>query len=349
MSEFRVDKITNQAGTSGPEIAGITTFTGTSGMVIPSGPTEYRGNRGRGISGGYYASPYTGMNYIDIATTGNGTDFGDMVNGGCWGVNSLSSSTRGLFAGGYISPTGSLSQINQVIISSGGGTIDFGNLKQAFRQPSCAADSTRGVFGGISVHNPAYEALFDIRCIKINSQGQEEDFGEISISTKGGVGFGDMTRGVFKLGGYGQGPTSGNNNIVEYVTIQTKGNSIDFGDSTYLIGYSGAAGGSRTRGIIGGAYSTEISAPHDRAEMDYFSIQSKGNGIDFGNLTTTRHGGTGLSNKIRLALAGGYTAGATDVIDYVQIATLGDAVDFGDLTYTQVYTNGFSDSHGGLE
>ena len=83
--------------------------------------------------------------------------------------------------------------------------------------------------------------------------------------------------------------------------------------------------------------------------MDYFSIQSKGNGIDFGNLTTTRHGGTGLSNKIRLALAGGYTAGATDVIDYVQIATLGDAVDFGDLTYTQVYTNGFSDSHGGLE
>lgn len=42
MSEFRIDQIKNQAGTSGPNIAGITTFTGTSGIVIPSGDTRYR-------------------------------------------------------------------------------------------------------------------------------------------------------------------------------------------------------------------------------------------------------------------------------------------------------------------
>ena len=42
MSEFRIDQIKNQAGTSGPHVAGITTFTGTSGLVMPSGDTRYR-------------------------------------------------------------------------------------------------------------------------------------------------------------------------------------------------------------------------------------------------------------------------------------------------------------------
>ena len=46
MSEFRIDQIKNQAGTRGPEIAGITTFTGTSGIVMPSGPTEARYTNG---------------------------------------------------------------------------------------------------------------------------------------------------------------------------------------------------------------------------------------------------------------------------------------------------------------
>ena len=37
MSEFRIDQIKNQNATGGPNVAGITTFTGTSGIVMPSG------------------------------------------------------------------------------------------------------------------------------------------------------------------------------------------------------------------------------------------------------------------------------------------------------------------------
>ena len=43
MSDFRIDKITNRDGSAGTQIAGITTFSGTSGMQLPVGPTEYRG------------------------------------------------------------------------------------------------------------------------------------------------------------------------------------------------------------------------------------------------------------------------------------------------------------------
>ncbi len=70
MSEFRIDKITNRVGDAGTQIAGITTFTGTSGMVMPGGSTEYRGGRGRGIFAGVYNSPSpyktNTMNYIEI-------------------------------------------------------------------------------------------------------------------------------------------------------------------------------------------------------------------------------------------------------------------------------------------
>ena len=56
MSEFKVNTITNRDGSYGPQVCGITTF-GSSGMQLPSGPTEFRGGRGRGIFDGGYAIP----------------------------------------------------------------------------------------------------------------------------------------------------------------------------------------------------------------------------------------------------------------------------------------------------
>ena len=42
MSEFKVNTITNKDGNHGPQVCGITTFR-SSGMQLPSGPTEMRG------------------------------------------------------------------------------------------------------------------------------------------------------------------------------------------------------------------------------------------------------------------------------------------------------------------
>ena len=100
MSEFKVNTITNRDGSYGPQICGITTF-GSSGMQLPSGPTEFRGGRGRGIfAGGYEAPAVTSViQSIEIETKGNGTRFGDLYNlissTGCCG-----SATRGFAAGG---------------------------------------------------------------------------------------------------------------------------------------------------------------------------------------------------------------------------------------------------------
>ena len=49
MVDFNVNHITNKNGKSGTSFVGVTTVSSTGSMKIPSGPTEYRGGRGRGV------------------------------------------------------------------------------------------------------------------------------------------------------------------------------------------------------------------------------------------------------------------------------------------------------------
>ena len=88
MSELRINNITDRVGSSGPIIAGVSTVSSTSHMVMPSGPTAFRTNdplgRGRAVFGGGYgsSSPYPEMNVLDmvnITTTGDAVDFGDLT------------------------------------------------------------------------------------------------------------------------------------------------------------------------------------------------------------------------------------------------------------------------------
>ena len=99
MSEFRIDQIKSQDATRGPDVAGITTFTGTSGIVMPSGGTTYRGGRGRGLFGGgrVNGSLLNTIDYITISTLGDALDFGDLTVGRRRMINSAASSTRGVW------------------------------------------------------------------------------------------------------------------------------------------------------------------------------------------------------------------------------------------------------------
>ena len=49
MSDIKINNITDRSGSSGPIFAGISTVSTDAFMVMPSGPTEYRGGRGRGF------------------------------------------------------------------------------------------------------------------------------------------------------------------------------------------------------------------------------------------------------------------------------------------------------------
>ena len=100
MSDFKINNITDRAGSNGPVIAGVSTVSSSTFMVMPSGSTEARGSSGRGIfAAGGYPSNLTSCDLIQIPTTGSAQDFGDLAQGG-YGRGSFSSSTRGVVVSG---------------------------------------------------------------------------------------------------------------------------------------------------------------------------------------------------------------------------------------------------------
>ena len=357
MSEFRVNSITNQDGSAGPQVCGVSTFSGKSGVQIPSGSSEFRrqdgGGRGRAIFSGGYETPSNlkEIQTVEIATTGNGADFGDMS------VNrretaSAANTTRGVIAGG----TGPLTDIIEyVVMSSQGGANNFGNLSSTRRAFSGSGNDTRGLFFG--GNNPTRTSIIEF--INFSTTGSVNEFGRLGVDAVDGLGtsdggftnddngsFSSPTRAfVFGSGGL--------SNVIQFVTISTLGNSEDFGDLSdtgvrYTSGLS-----SSTRGVRAGGKRGSPSTVVDT--IDFVTMATKGNATDFGNLTDAREQLAAASSKTRGIFAGGYDQPSFfNIIDFITISTTGDATDFGDLTFGSASDgkargpSGCSDVNGGL-
>ena len=133
-------------------------------------------------------------------------------------------------------------------------------------------------------------------------------------------------RGTFS-GGYTPSPTNTNLASIDYVQIQSLGNSIDFGDLTQGR-YGGGSGASSTRGLqIGGRVSsTRVNT------IDYITFATTSNATDFGDLLAINAYVHGASSNTRALNMGGGTPAVTDTIEYVTIASTGNGTDFGNLT-----------------
>ena len=343
MSEFRVDQIKNQAGTRGPDIAGITTFSGVSGIVMPSGSTEYRGGRGRGVflQGRSPSGDTNIIDYVTIASTGNAVDFGDLSKATLGGT-ALASSTRGLSATGYDSPAPD-NTIDYVTISSTGNSFDFGDLTTVLVYGNACSSSTRGLFTNGLQNIPAPTTIYNsvINAVTIASKGDATNFGDTTLARRSSNnGISNGTRGVF--GGGNDSP--GNTNVIDYVTIATTGDAQDFGDLLEPLTNVSSCSNS-VRGLYGGG-----SNPAAVDTIQYITIASTGDAIDFGNLSAARaFFASSCASSIRGLFGGGNEAPArVNTIDYVTIATLGNASDFGDLTVGRDGPAACSDVHGGL-
>ena len=338
MSELRINNITDRAGSSGPNFVGVSTVTSTSHMVMPSGPTEMRGGRGRGvISGGRNNPVYNDtMNLVEIATTGNAVDFGNLKVGVNGGSGNVSSTVRGIISGGYDN-SANTTHINYYIFSSNGGVNDFGELTEASNDHHGYSNGRRGIF---SMGYPSYSG--ELTFITIASTGNALPFGSLSVgaayATSGGIN--SPTRAVLHSFESSASPQMLQ---TEFVSFDTLGNGQDFGELS--VARNAASGcSSSTRGLCQGGLTPSLSDV-----IDYCTIATLGNFTDFGNLTVSRRSGGGCSTQIRGILAGGAGSPAnTNVIDYTTISTTGDAVDFGDMTYAARGVGGNSDVHGGL-
>ena len=340
MSEFRVNAITNRGGDHGPEICGITTFT-SSGLQLPSGPTEYRGGngsggqRGRGLFAGGETPRINVIDKIEIATTGNATDFGDLVEGAT-NIGGAGNAIRGIFFAGE---TPSLvDTIQYVVMSSQGGSNNFGSLSFGkIGHNGAVANSTRAVTAG-GYTDPGYSSIIEF--VTIANTGDSTDFGDLTIPKYAMGSFSSPTRGVFCGGDPGTSPNTTDD--IDFIEITTLGNALDFGDLiTKRLNAGGAA--SQTRGLVMGGRDIPAGGL-DNAE--YVTIASKGNSILFGSLIGGSSKCTAVSNSIRGVEGGGATS--SNDMCFVTIPTLGDAVDFGDLTTARATLGSACDAHGGI-
>ena len=182
------------------------------------------------------------IDFFTIATTGNASDFGDVASGSYGAHAALESPTRGILAGGFNntpSPTTRYNRIDFLTIATTGNTQDFGDLSVANSGASGTSSNTRGIIRhGQAAPTTQTNA---IEFITIASTGNATDFGDspyIAGAAGNDASVTNTIRAVF-AGGYGVSPAFTMVNGIEFITIATTGNSVDFGDISQ--GTGGAA------------------------------------------------------------------------------------------------------------
>ncbi len=318
MSEFKASGFSDEFGSSGPDIVGITTFTSPYYFVPPSGSTAERPS-----------SPPPGMlrfntdiGRLEVWRNDHwATILGESPNLGNQLVTNSTRGTgvRGLIAGG-LTPT-LLDSINYISISTLGDAYNFGDLVAATRLAAGCASATRGLFGGGASPSPTKTNKIDL--VTIASTANAVDFGNLTVARNQLAACSNQTRGIW---GGGDGPSSVSD-VMDYVTIASTGNAVDFGNlvaaTEQLEGCS-----SSVRGLFGGG-----SAPGATNTIQFITISTTGNAQDFGDLITAKTFFASCSNSTRGLFGSGFVSPANvNTIEFVTIASTGNAQDFGDLT-----------------
>ena len=281
---------------------GVTKINTDAYFYLPTGDTASREATGtynagtRGLFGGTFSflTKTNTIGYITIASTGNAIDFGDLsvirvV------TSSLSSRTRGLWAGGSDSGGSNVNTIDYVTIATTGNALDFGDLSYVNYYSQACSSSTRGIISGGSV--ASFTTTDNIDYITTASKGNGSDFGNLNVSKDKSAGINSPTRGIF-AGGQSNADRI---NSIEYITIATTGNGNDFGDLTKFRSLTKGVS-SVIRGlIIGGQQNMPTNI------IDYITISSTGNAIDFGDISYTGNSETSaVSSLIRGVTGGGF-------------------------------------------
>ena len=291
------------------------------------------------------------MEFVTIATAGNATDFGDMTEAKN-GTNACSNGHGGLDLGVLPRPSvmympgsgrgfvhggtpGPIAVIQKIEISTAGAASDFGDLTQSVRDVSGCGTITRIFsFGGAAPAAPSMSNV--IGSYSPLSEGNESDYGDLSVARGNNAGTANRTRGL-SAGGVDPGMSD----VIDYFSTTSAGNATDFGNLTVARwGVGGSA--SPTRALFSGGF---INPGSYSNVIDYVTISSTGDATDFGDLTTSPYpsNATASSDTRSLTLGGGNSSpGFSNVIDYVTIASTGNATDFGDLTIIKAKAVGLS-------
>ncbi|HWQ65965.1 MAG TPA: hypothetical protein VN372_03735 [Methanospirillum sp.] len=195
---------------------------------------------------------------------------------------SVSSTTRGIFAGGS---TGSSNVVTSdyITIASVGNASNFGSLSVARQQSAgCSSPIIGLICGGY-----ASGAVNVIDYFTITTLGDALDFGDLTAIRNGGGCCSSPTRGIY-AGGQNGSTAQTNIDIFGLVTTST---ATNFGNlSTGTFGLHACS--SHVKGTLIGGYDTA-----NLASMQALNFATAGVLSTFGNLITARRFGAACSNS----------------------------------------------------
>ena len=184
MSEIKVSKLTNRAGTGAPNFSQGVKISGTASTLLaptrtesatePTSPSNgdtwydtdndtydiyindewkrfigegggsavWYGDRGLEMGGQPGSTKSNVIDYIDITTTGNATDFGDLTEARGYPVG-FSDGTYAVASGGFNSSNVRTVTTDYVTVATTGNATDFGDNTVARHDSAAAADSTQ--------------------------------------------------------------------------------------------------------------------------------------------------------------------------------------------------------------
>ena len=213
------------------------------------------------------------------------------------------------------------------------GTMEFFNGSE-WRQFNYQTDvqhnpSARG--RGLWAGGTPSALQFAVDYVNIATRGNTINWGDMRVGRYVGQNaVGGEVRVVF-CGGYGLSPSpeTSDVNAMDYGTIASGGQCVDFGNLTRTDRGAGT-GGNSTRGIYWGGQ----SAPAER--IDYFEIQTTGNAIEFANLGgSARSGHMCLASPIKCVRSP--SGGNVSNMESLNFNTTGKVDDFGDARTTAYY------------
>ena len=319
MSKINVRDFHNENEDGAPDIVGVSTFSSTAYFVPTKGTTAQRPSDHVEVGSLRFNTDTSNLEYYRGDTIGwSQFELIDPELGGGTGSNT-GLGTRALFFG-RAEPS-ITNRTDFFTISTLGDAQDFGDMNGAGYTYSTAASRTRGIVAG---GQPSHSNVIDL--FTFASTGNAIDTGNLTSSRwLMGGGCSDLTRAIF-TGGSTAGSPNPVVNTLDYITMASGGDAVDFGDQTTGRRMQ-ASVNSSTRGVWAGGYS-----PFDGTNLiDYVTISSTGNALDFGDQTHANREGAGVCNSTRGVFMGGGTSGNRNIIDFITIATTGNAQDFGDL------------------
>lgn len=383
MSEFKIRKLTDRAGTGAPNFtygfningsdSGLLAPTHTEGSTEPSSPSNgdtwwdtgndkyyvyvdsvwrdltlaataatYTGSRGFSILGdlNQRTAGNNDIQYFDMTTSGNASNFGNIL-GSDSTTNKPAScggnGTRALIQEGTTNIN--TTQVCYITCATTGNASDFG-------------DTLYPTYSQVALSNGVYFVLaggYGDRTGGSNTQLDNFEYFTIETTGNATLGSGTLTYQYAASGDksgicgstYGMiaggqiGSSFTDSDAIMRMTIATTTTASDFGDLTGTRRYH-AGGFNATRAIWGGGASINGGASGQTNVIEYVTIDTPGNGADFGDLVSSLSFICSCSDvdNNRTAFIGGNNGSArVNTIQYVDVSTAGNATDAGDLVY----------------